>query len=66
MIVVNQTMSKKNLTPIQINIFINFVNTIFFFIILNLFFKIDFKLSIEQNRVLKEVLKNSKDFRKYK
>ena len=25
--------------------------------------KIDFKLSIEQNRVLKEVLKNSKDFR---
>ena len=46
MIVVNQTMSKKNLKPIQINIFINFVNTIFFFIILNLFFKINFSIDL--------------------
>ena len=44
MIVVNQTMAKKGITPIQINIFINFINTIFFFLILNLFFKIDFAL----------------------
>ena len=40
MIVTNQTMSKKNISPIQINIFINFFNTIFFFIILSIFFKI--------------------------
>ena len=31
MIVINQTMSKKNITPIQINIFINFFNSFFFF-----------------------------------
>jgi len=46
MIVTNQTMSKKNISPIQINIFINFFNTIFFFIILSLFFKIDTDVSL--------------------
>ena len=44
MIVVNQTMAKKNLTPIQINIFINLTNTIFFLIFLNLFFSINFNI----------------------
>ena len=44
LIVINQTMAKKNITPIQINIFINFVNTIFFLIILNLFYSIDFNI----------------------
>ena len=46
MIVTNQTMSKKNISPIQINIFINFFNTIFFFIILSIFFKIDVDISL--------------------
>ena len=46
MIVTNQTMSKKNISPIQINIFINFFNTIFFLIILSLFFKIDIDVSL--------------------
>ena len=44
MIVINQKMAGKKLSPIQINIFINFVNTIFFFIVLNIFFKIDFNI----------------------
>ena len=44
MIVINQKMARKNLSPIQINIFINFFNTIFFFIVLNIFFKIDFNI----------------------
>ncbi|PPR49261.1 MAG: hypothetical protein CFH15_01275 [Alphaproteobacteria bacterium MarineAlpha5_Bin5] len=44
MIVVNQTMAKKNITPIQINIFINLTNTIFFLIFLNLFFSINFNI----------------------
>jgi len=47
MIVVNQTMAKKNITAIQINIFINFTNTIFFFIILSLFFSIDFNIGLK-------------------
>ena len=46
MIVTNQTMSQKNISPIQINIFINFFNTIFFFIILSIFFKIDVDISL--------------------
>ncbi len=46
MIVTNQTMSKKNISPIQINIFINFFNTIFFFVILSIFFKIDIDVSL--------------------
>jgi len=41
MIVTNQTMSKKNISPIEINIFINFFNTIFFLVILSLFFEIN-------------------------
>ena len=45
MIVTNQTMSQKNISPIQINIFINSFNTIFFFLILSIFFKIDFDVS---------------------
>ena len=52
MIVTNQTMSKKNISPIQINIFINFFNTIFFFIILNIFFKIDIDVSINAFLIL--------------
>ena len=45
MIVVNQRMSDKNITPIQINIFINIFNSIFFFCVLFLFFSIDFSIS---------------------
>jgi len=52
MIVTNQTMSKKNISPIQINIFINFFNTIFFFIILSLFFKIDTEVSLNAFLIL--------------
>ena len=52
MIVTNQTMSKKNISPIQINIFINFFNTIFFFIILSIFFKIDIDLSLNAFLIL--------------
>jgi drug/metabolite transporter (DMT)-like permease len=52
MIVTNQTMSKKNISPIQINIFINFFNTIFFFIILIIFFKIDIDVSLNAFLIL--------------
>ena len=52
MIVTNQTMSQKNISPIQINIFINFFNTIFFFLILNIFFKIDFDVSFNAFLIL--------------
>ena len=52
MIVTNQTMSKKNISPIQINIFINFFNTIFFFIVLSIFFKIDIDLSLKAFLIL--------------
>ena len=52
MIVTNQTMSKKNISPIQINIFINFFNTIFFFIVLSIFFKIDIDLSLNAFLIL--------------
>ena len=52
MIVTNQTMSKKNISPIQINIFINFFNTIFFFIILSIFFKIDVDVNINAFLIL--------------
>jgi drug/metabolite transporter (DMT)-like permease len=52
MIVTNQTMSKKNISPIQINIFINFFNTIFFFIILSIFFKIDIDVSLNAFLIL--------------
>ena len=52
MIVTNQTMSKKNISPIQINIFINFFNTIFFFIILSLFYKIDVDVSLNAFLIL--------------
>ena len=52
MIVTNQTMSKKNISPLQINIFINFFNTIFFFIILSIFFKIDIDVSLNAFLIL--------------
>jgi drug/metabolite transporter (DMT)-like permease len=52
MIVTNQTMSKKNISPIQINIFINFFNTIFFFIVLSIFFKIDIDVSLNAFLIL--------------
>jgi len=52
MIVTNQTMSKKNISPIEINIFINFFNTIFFFIILSLFYKIDINVSLNTFLIL--------------
>ena len=52
MIVTNQSMSKKNITPFQINIFINFFNTIFFFIILSLFYKIDFNIDLNAFLIL--------------
>ena len=48
MIVINQKMSFKGISPIPINIFINMFNTIFFFIILKIFFSLgfDFPISI--------------------
>ena len=46
MIVTNQTMSKKNILPIEINIFINFFNTIFFLVILSLFFEINLDVNL--------------------
>ena len=52
MIVTNQTMSQKNISPIQINIFINSFNTIFFFLILSIFFKIDFDVSFNAFLIL--------------
>jgi drug/metabolite transporter (DMT)-like permease len=52
MIVTNQTMSKKNISPIQINIFINFFNTIFFFIVLSIFFKINIDVSLSAFLIL--------------
>ena len=52
MIVTNQTMSKKNISPIQINIFINFFNTIFFFMVLSIFFKIDIDVSLNAFLIL--------------
>ena len=52
MIVTNQSMSKRNITPIQINIFINFFNTIFFFIILSLFYEIDFNIELNTFLIL--------------
>ena len=52
MIVINQIMSKKNITPIQINIFINFFNSIFFFIILSLFYKIDYNIEFSTFLIL--------------
>ena len=52
MIVTNQTMSQKNISPIQINIFINFFNTIFFFLILIIFFKIDVDVSFNTFLIL--------------
>ena len=52
MIVVNQTMAKRNITAIQINIFINLVNTIFFLIILSLFFSIDFNIDFKAFGIL--------------
>ena len=52
MIVTNQTMSKKNISPIQINIFINFFNTIFFLIILSLFFEINLDVNLNAFLIL--------------
>ena len=46
MIIINQKMSLKNISPIPINIFINIFNTIFFFIILKIFFTLNFSFSI--------------------
>ena len=52
MIVTNQTMSKKNISPIEINIFINFFNTIFFLVILSLFFEINFHVNLNAFLIL--------------
>ena len=52
MIVTNQTMSKKNISPIEINIFINFFNTIFFLIILSLFFEINLDVNLNAFLIL--------------
>ena len=42
MIIVNQKISLKGIPPIPINIFINFFNTIIFFIVLKIFFNLNF------------------------
>ena len=46
MIIVNQKISLKGIPPIPINIFINFFNTIIFFIVLKVFFNLNFNLKI--------------------
>ena len=46
MIIINQKMSAKGISPIPINIFINFFNTIFFFVILKIFFSLNFNFDI--------------------
>ena len=46
MIIINQKMSSKGISPIPINIFINMFNVIFFFIVLKIFFSLDFNFSI--------------------
>ena len=46
MIVTNQKMSLRGISPIPINIFINFFNTIFFFVILKIFFSLNFNFDI--------------------
>ena len=46
MIVINQKMSLKNISPIPINIFINIFNTVFFLVILKIFFSLNFGFSI--------------------
>ena len=45
MIVINQKMVKKSISPLHINIFINLFNTIFFSIILFFFFSINFSIT---------------------
>jgi len=47
MIVSNQKMSNKGISAIQINIFINIFNLIFFFTVLFFFFSINFSISIK-------------------
>ena len=46
MIIVNQKMSIKGISPIPINIFINVFNTLFFFVILKIFFSLNFNFDI--------------------
>ena len=46
MIIVNQKMSVKGISPIPINIFINVFNTFFFFVILKIFFSLNFNFDI--------------------
>ena len=46
MIIVNQKMSHKGISPIPINIFINVFNTFFFFVILKIFFSLNFNFDI--------------------
>ena len=46
MIIVNQKMSIKGISPIPINIFINVFNTIFFFVILKIFSSLNFNFDI--------------------
>ena len=47
MIIINQKMSSNGISPIPINIFINVFNVIFFFIVLKIFFSLDFDFSIK-------------------
>ena len=46
MIIVNQKMSIKGISPLPINIFINVFNTFFFFVILKIFFSLNFNFDI--------------------
>ena len=46
MIIVNQKMSIEGISPIPINIFINLFNTFFFFVILKIFFSLNFNFDI--------------------
>ena len=46
MIIINQKMSSNGISPIPINIFINMFSVIFFFIVLKIFFSLDFDFPI--------------------
>ena len=46
MIIINQKMSSNGISPIPINIFINMFNVIFFFVVLKIFFSLDFDFPI--------------------
>ena len=47
MILTNQKMSNKNIQAIHINVFTNFFNSIFFIILIGIFFEINLNISLK-------------------